>query len=77
MLSVKQWEDLVSKDRDERMWALAYKLADSGDYLSWWHIEVELRTQGYSRARQLLDDEAIRAELDRLCTNAQKERVDA
>ena len=67
----------MSRERDERMWALARKLAQTGEYSGWWEIEVELRTQGYSRARQLLDDKRTRDGLDRMCAEAQKERADA
>ena len=63
----------MSRERDERMWALADKLAQSGEYTGWWGIEVELRTQGFSRARQLLDDEQTREHLDGMCASARKD----
>ena len=62
----------ATRVRDERAMTLAREFADSGKYLSWWFIEVELRSLGYRRARYLLDDEHIRAELDRRCQAAQK-----
>ena len=67
----------MSRKRDERMWALAYNLAQSGEHTGWWAIEVELRVQGFSRARQLLDDEQVRERLDRMCAKARKDRADA
>ncbi len=67
----------MSRERDERMWVLAYKLAKSGEYTGWWDIEVELWTQGFSRARQLLDDEQIRERLDTMCAEARKDKADA
>ncbi len=70
-------ETPVSRVRDDVMWALAYNLAQSGEYAGWWAIEVELRGQGFSRARQLLDDEKIRARLDRMCAEARKDKPDA
>ena len=66
-----------SRQKEERMWKLAYEMARSGDYGGWWAIEVELRSLGYSRARQLLDTERTREEMDRLCAKAQKRRVRA
>ena len=70
-------ETPVSRKRDERMWALAYNLAQSGEHTGWWAIEVELRVQGFSRARQLLDDQQVRERLDRMCAKARKDRADA
>lgn len=67
----------TSHQKEERMWMLAYEMARSGDYLGWRAIEVELRSQGYSRARQLLDDEKTRDQLDGMCIDAQKGRPDA
>ncbi len=67
----------MSRERDERMWALAYKLAQSGEYTGWWDVEVELRVQGFARARQLLDDEQIRERLDGMCVEARKDKADA
>ena len=67
----------MSREQDERMWAQAQKLARSGDYGGWWAIEVELRSQGYSRARQLLDNEHTRERLDRMCAEARKGRANA
>ena len=67
----------MSRERDERMWALVYKLARSGEYTGWWDIKVELRTRGFSRARQLLDDEQFRERLDGMCAEARKDKADA
>ncbi len=67
----------MSHVRDDVMWALAYNLAHSGEYTGWWDIEVELETQGFSRARQLLDDEQIRERLDGMCVEARKDKADA
>ncbi len=67
----------MSRERDEHMWALAYNLAQSGEYTGWPGIEIELRAQGFARARQLLDDEQVRERLDRMCAKARKDRADA
>ncbi len=66
----------MSRVRDDVMWALAYNLAQSGEYSGWWAIEVELRARGFSRARQLLDDEQIRDRLDGMCAQARKDKAD-
>ncbi len=66
-----------SRQKEERMWKLTDEMARSGDYGGWWDIEVELRSLGYFRARQLLDNERIREKLDRLCAKAQKGRTHA
>ena len=67
----------ISREKEERMWTLAYEMARSGEYGGWWDIEVELRYLGYPRARQLLDNEQMRERLDRMCAEAQKRRADA
>ena len=67
----------ISREKEERMWRLAYKMARSGEYIGWHLIEVELRSMGYSRARQLLDDDSIRDRLDRMCAEAQKRATNA
>ncbi len=55
------------------MWQLAYALAKSGGYSGWLAIEHELRWQGFSRARQLLDSESIREKLDRMCADSREQ----
>ena len=67
----------ISREKEERMWTLAYEMARSGDYVGWWDIEVELRSLGYPRARGLLDNEQTREKLDRMCTEAKKGRAGA
>jgi len=59
------------------MWALAYNLAQSGEYAGWRDIEVELEGQEFSGARQLLDNKQVRQRLDTMCSEARKDRADA
>ena len=66
-----------SRQKEERIWKLAYKMARSGEYSGWLPIEWGLQSMGYSRVHQLLDDEAIREQLDRMCAKAQKGRTGA
>jgi hypothetical protein len=67
----------MSRVRDDVMWALAYNLAQSGEYAGWWDIEAELKCQEFSCARQLLNDKQIRERLDTMCSEARKDRSDA
>jgi hypothetical protein len=67
----------MSQERDERMWQMANKLADTGEYGGWRDIEHELILQGYPRARLLLDGKRIRDELDRRCKAARERRSHA
>ena len=67
----------MSRVRDDVMWALAYNLAQSGEYAGWWDIEAELKIQEFSRARQLLDNKQIRQRLDTMCSEARKDSPDA
>ena len=65
----------MSRECDERMWNLAYRLAQSGEHRNCQAIEWELRAFGYPRARQLLDHERVRERLDGICAEAWKGTV--
>ena len=67
----------MSRIRDEIMWALAYNLAQSGEYAGWRDIEAELEDQEFSRARQLLNDKPIRERLDTMCAEARRDKPGA
>lgn len=67
----------TSRAKEERMWDLANRLAKSGECTGLLQIEWELRERGYSRARQLLDDERTRERLDRMCAKARSEAAKA
>ncbi len=67
----------VSRQKEERMWKLADKMARSGECHDWLDIEWALRDLGYRRARQLLDNEQTRDRLNRMCAKAQSERTNA
>ena len=62
----------MTRECDERMWNLAYRLARSGEHRNYQAIEWELRAFGYPQARQLLDHEQVRERLDGMCAVAQK-----
>ena len=62
----------MSRERDERMWNLAYRLAQSGQYQTYQAIEWELRAFGYPQAPQLLCREQVRERLDSVCAEARK-----
>ena len=67
----------MSRECDERMWNLAYRLAQSGDHRNYRAIEWELQAFGYPRVRQLLDHERVREKLDGMCVEARKGFVSA
>jgi len=48
----------MTRERDERMWNLAYRLAESGEHRDHRAIEWELRAFGYPRAAQLPSESA-------------------
>ena len=60
----------MTRECDERMWNLAYRLAQSGEHQNYQAIEWELRASGFRRARQLLDHERVREKLDGMCAEA-------
>ncbi len=45
----------------------ARELARTGRYRSWHTIEIHLRADGYTEARELLDDADLRRELNGCC----------
>ena len=63
----------MTRECDERMWNLAYRLARSGEHQNYQAIEWELGASGFRRARQLLDHERVREKLDGVCAEAQKD----
>ena len=62
----------MTRECDERMWNLAYRLARSGEHRNYQAIEWELRAFGYPQARRLLGHEGVRERLDGICAEAQK-----
>jgi hypothetical protein len=62
----------MTRECDERMWNLAYRLAQSGEHQNYQAIEWELRAFGYPRAPQLLCHERVREKLDGMCAEARK-----
>jgi hypothetical protein len=62
--------NMQKKERSELIHRLADEMARSGDYKDWGSIERALRAQGYLEARQLLDSQFRRQELDEMCNQA-------
>jgi hypothetical protein len=62
----------MTRECDERMWNLGYRLAQSGEHQNYQAIEWELRAFGYPRAPQLLCYERVREKLDGMCAEARK-----
>ena len=62
----------MARECDERMWNLAYRLAQSGEHQNYQAIEWELRAFGYPRAPQLLCHERVREKLDAMCAETWK-----
>jgi hypothetical protein len=60
----------MTRECDERMWNLAYRLAQSGEHRNYQAIEWQLRAFEYPQACQLLRNERVREKLDGLCAEA-------
>jgi hypothetical protein len=60
----------MSTVNDNRIIHRAFHLAHSGSYSEWKAIEDELRSEGFSRAPNLLDDGRVREELNHICAEA-------
>ena len=67
----------MSRECNERMWNLAYRLAHCGEHRNYQAIEWELQAYGYPQARQLLYHARVRARLDAICAEAQSLRSKA
>ncbi len=65
-------------ERKEYAKTRAYELARSGRFLNWLAIEQEIRLEELVlEARDVLDDERIRDELDKLCDEAMRSHDNA
>lgn len=62
----------MTRECDERMWNLAYRLAQSGEYRDCEAIEWELRAFGYPQAPQLLCRERVHERLNCICAEARR-----
>lgn len=61
---------LTKRHQREVVPRLAEELVLSGRFSNWWSIETHLRSEGYSEARWILDDENMRERLNDLCIKA-------
>ena len=67
----------MSRECNERMWNLAYRLAHCGEHQNYQAIEWELQAYGYPQARQLLYPARVRETLDAICAEAQRSPTEA
>ena len=67
----------MSRECNERMWNLAYRLAHAGEHRNYQAIEWELQAYGYPQARQLLYHARVRERLDAICAEAQRSPTEA
>lgn len=61
------------QERSDLIHRRADVMARSGQYRDWGSIERDLRAEGYLEARQLLDSQLRRQELDEMCYQARQE----
>jgi hypothetical protein len=67
-------DDVVNRRvREARILKRAREIARTGRHIGWYYVEAELRFQmGEPLAREVLANQQIRDELDRICTEARK-----
>ena len=75
-LTLRHWKPSMTRERDERMWNLAYRLAQSGEHQNYQAIEWELQAFGYPRASQFLYPEGVRKKINGICAQARTMFVD-
>ena len=63
---------MKKSERAELIDREAEEMARSGKYVDWLSIEQALRRQGYPEARQVLDNQLRRQELDEACRQARE-----
>ena len=64
---------MKKSEREELIDRRADEMARSGQYQDWGSIERALRAEGHSEARQLLDSQFRRQELNEMCRQARQE----
>lgn len=64
---------MSKKERSELIARRADEMARSGQHEDWGSIERALRAEGYLEARQLLDSQFRRQELNEMCRQARQE----
>jgi hypothetical protein len=62
------------KQRAELVLKRANELAESGECTDWMSIEIKLRHEGFREARQLLDSQFLRQELNEMCRMAREQK---
>ena len=62
---------IVWRVEENRVWQLADECAVSGRCNGWQDVEFELCNRGFYLAPRFLDNDCVRARLDRTCSNAQ------
>lgn len=60
----------MKKKQEERILKRARDLAATGRHISWFYVAHEIREKGEPLAEQLLEQEPIRSEIDRICEKA-------
>ena len=69
---------LTKREQRERIPSRARELARSGKFSGWYAIEVHLRNEEFMReARQVLDNERLRDELDKLCAESRYVQINS
>ena len=63
---------MSKKERHEEIDRLANRFASSGEYRDWHSIEIKLKNLGFREAREQLDREFRRQELDEMCRQARR-----
>ena len=63
---------MSKKDRGELIDRRADEMARSGQYVNWSSIERALRAERFLEARQILDSEFRRGELNEMCRQARE-----
>src|SRR5689334_22017839 len=75
LVSARMRSSMMTRECDERMWHLAYRLARSGENQNYNAIEWELQASGFPRSRLLLNCERVREKLGGICAEAQKKSL--
>jgi len=69
------WNSTMNKrQRAELIVKRVNELAASGESTDWMSIEIKLRHEGFPEARQILDSQFLRQEINEKCLQAREQR---
>ena len=78
MLTGRHWTKAMDKSEQQAyVRSRAKELAATGEHIDWISVEHCLQREGHIEARDWLDDEILRRDINSICDQSRKEKPDA